>query len=103
MTAAHSIPAAPHLVALPRVGRTRTRRVERPDAIIAATCEQYGVTYEAVAGPQRGGQVGAARRALIRALRARTAMTLTEIGAVIRRDHTTVSYHLAGARNGRKS
>lgn len=80
------------LRALPRLERKCLRR---PDTLATQVCDKYGVTFEAVAGWVRGGQVDAARRELARELRAHTRMTLREIGAYLGgRDHTTILYLL---------
>lgn len=73
-----------------------SRRVfHRPDTVATDVCGRFGVTFEAVAGRMAGGQLRAARRELCRALRARTAMSLSEIGQFLGgRDHTTILHLL---------
>lgn len=86
------IPSPAALTVLPRVQRqVRRRQVERPDACAVRVAAAWGVTFEALAGRERTGQVAAARADLARQLRARTAMSLSEIGRFLGgRDHTTI-------------
>ena len=85
--------AVPQLRALPSLAAPR--HLERPDVVAQRVCERYGVTFDAVAGWARTKHVATARRAVVQALRARTAMSTPEIGAFLGgRDHTTI-LHLA--------
>jgi len=73
--------------------------VVRPDEVSAAVAETWGVPFATLAGPVRTRYVSRARAALCRELRARTPMSLAEIGAYLGgRDHTTILSLLRGAR-----
>ena len=52
-------------------GVQKRKRLLRPDTVASDVCARYGVTFDAVAGWGRGGQLNAARRRL-RGLRARS-------------------------------
>lgn len=64
-------------------GRRGGRTVEAPSVVAERVCSQLGVAFAAVAGPERTRHVAAARRAVVHALRARTAMSYAEIGAFL--------------------
>lgn len=92
MTAATALTSAPALRVVP-AGRRQRRHYFPPAYVAAETCRRWGVTFDAVAGPGTTRQIVAARRDLVRQLRAKTAMSYVEIGLYLGgRHHTTVSH-----------
>lgn len=73
--------ASPALRALPAV--PKRKHYFPPHLVATRVCKKWGVTFEAVAGWSRGGQIRAARADLVRQLRSCTAMTYAEIGAYL--------------------
>jgi chromosomal replication initiation ATPase DnaA len=65
-----------------------------PDQLIASVCERYSVSRAALRGRRRPAQLVHARAVAARLLRARTRMSLAEVGAVLGRDHSTVLHLL---------
>lgn len=62
-----------------------------------AVCGDHGVRPSRVVGPRGSYVVSSARRAVVRVL-ADHGWSFREIGALLRRDHTTVLHYARGAR-----
>lgn len=73
------------------------RRAPATNETVLAVAAEYSITPDRLTGLGRDAQVVAARREVIRRLRAAGA-NLKEIGAAIRRDRTTVMHNLRATR-----
>jgi chromosomal replication initiation ATPase DnaA len=76
---------------------------QKAEEVLDAVCERHGITREMLLGPYQRAPIMAARRAAIKEIaRVHPDWKSRKIARVVRRDHSTVNYHL-GKRRGRKN
>lgn len=63
----------------------------RPTDVLASVAHSFGVTVDAITGPARTKYVSSVRREACRRL-VDLGLSLSEVGAMLNRDHTTVLY-----------
>lgn len=68
--------------------------MSHPDRIAALVCEHFGVTMPQIVGLHRTHALTMPRQVLCYLWRQHANMALAEIGRRIKRDHTTVIYHV---------
>lgn len=71
-------------IALPTGPRARAKQ------ILWETCERHGVSVEAVCGPRRIHKIMLCRREAVWLIAKHTTLSLTQIGALLSKDHTTI-------------
>lgn len=64
------------------------------DRIIQITCNNWHVTYEDVLSCKRNRPLPFARMMIARFLRKNTSLTITEIGNILHKQHTSILYYL---------
>jgi hypothetical protein len=80
--------------------RPRMMRADAGPLIIAETARAYGVSEDDILGARRLSWIVVARHAAMAAMRQRTDLGVTEIGELLRKDHSTVCF--GAARNARR-
>ena len=61
-----------------------------PERIVQLTAEQFGITVEAIKGKRRTNTIALPRQVAMYLVRQKTSLSLSDIGAWFKRDHTTV-------------
>lgn len=64
-------------------------RFQRHAIMIREICDRHGVSFQVVCGPDRDRQATMCRREICLALR-EEGLSSTQIGRIVKRDHTTV-------------
>ena len=73
--------------------------MRKPDLIIKEVCTEFEVKPDDVMSKKRDRDYAYARHMICLLLRERTLLTLTRIGYMLNRDHTTIIYSVKSAGN----
>jgi chromosomal replication initiation ATPase DnaA len=79
-------------IARAHIQATRSAAAENNDTLVSI-CSEYGITMEELLGSSRRSEYVRARRAAMRALK-NEGKTLSEIGRILKRHHSTISVEL---------